>query len=337
MTTAISATDASADSGAQGTNTNPNEGLSPDDLNYQMTEAEEQAYVNEQLGISSPAPEKQTDQVTDQKEQQNGSEQQPTTGTQEADNDASGQAKTPEAPETPKAPEPKEEPKDQPKPDLSLKTDDLWVEVEKVVFDEDGNQSTEKVKLVFDPANPDSFLPDDFKFKSDKQLMEILEAKAEMAQLVKTRNAEIEAQKSQMTEAEQAEKARTDQLASWDDEIQTLIDNNILPAPKVAPTDPKFLEDPSAIKIDTVFKFMATKNEELTKDGKPLLRSFAAAYTLYENDAAVKAAAEAKAKEDEDTKARGAMVGGTSAQSAGSSAKGYVPGSYASIYDVPVE
>lgn len=303
---------------------------SPNDLDFEMTPEAEQALVNETLGISEV---KSVEPETPKAPDATGGE--PKEEPKAPDSTEEPEATKPE-PKEPEVPAPVEKPAEKPTV-TEIQTDDLWVEVDKVTTDAEGNQVTEKVKLVYDPKDPGSFLPDDMAFKSDKQLFEILEAKAEMAALYKEREAEHDTKAGELTAQEQTAASEKEQLASWDAEVEDLIESGLLEAPKVKPGDKDWLEDPSVKQIDAVFKFMAEQNTERAKDGKAPIKSFGTAFTKYAKVQADKAAEEAKTKENADAKKKGALVGGSSAASAGGSEKVYVHGSHANIWDVPIE
>lgn len=297
---------------------------SPNDLSTEMTAEEEQAFVNETLGIKGVKDEPSTSEPT------------PTGDTTAGE--AETPAVTPEAepvvPATPEAPAVTPEPTkpETPEPATELtapQTDDLWIEVK----DSEGKD----VKLVFDPKNPASFLPTDFTFKDDAQLFQILDAKNEMTNLYKTRLAEFETK----TEAQKAEeavaKSNADTQAAWDAEIQDLISGGLLEAPKVSdPKDPKFMEDPTVAKVDAVFKFMATENVARKEAGTPLLRSFGTAFNLFTAKQTAQAEADETKKQNDLAKKRGALVGGTSSPSVSSDKPIYKSGSAHSIFDVPI-
>lgn len=318
---------------AQQDNTAPvvNEYQNPNDLDFEMSAEEEQAFINETLGLNNESK-------SDSDKQDNvDNDDKPGEPSKEPEAPEEQEVKESE-PEKPTEPEtPTEVKTEEPKPTepAEIKTDDLWVEVEKVTVDEDGKQTVEKVKLVFDPNDPSTFIPDDFRFKNDKQLADILEAKAEMAALYKERSAERETEIKAQEATKSAEQQKADQLAGWDAEIQDLIDSGIIAAPKAKVGDKDFLEDESVKKIDAVFKFMAEKNDERAKENKPAIRSFGTAFSMYENDAKVKAEAEAEAKSNADAKTKGALVGGSSAASTGGG-KPYVAGSASSIWEIPI-
>jgi hypothetical protein len=299
------------------------------DLDFEMTPEQEQAFVNETLGLSEETKniqEEQNDQEESSDEQQEEESQQ--------QEEQQGDEKEEEAPE--QKPEQKEDVEDEQEQEAqqpsAIKTDDLFIEVEKVGLDAEGNEVVEKIKLVYDPENPGSFIPDDFAFKNDKQLADILEAKAEMAGLYKERLAEKETNDAKFAQEEQ----KAEQLKSWDNEIQDLIDAGIIEKPKAKQGDANFLEDASVKKIDAVFKYMAEQNEARAKEGLPPMLSFGTAFSKFEKIEAERIAKEQKEIENKETKQKGAMIGGSSAASGGESVS-YKAGSYGNIWEVPVE
>ena len=300
------------------------------DLDFEMSEAEELAFINEQLGTAyattdtPPANDGEGNSSQDNKDEE--------AKTPEQKVEEKGEKVEPEAKvETPPV-------KEEPKVELptEAKSDDLWIEVDKLVEDEEGNVTTEKVRLTYDPTDPDSFIPDDFRFKNDKQLAQILESKSEMAKLYKERSDEVAEKLKEVEEQQSAITSQEQQLAAWDQEISDLIDAGILTAPSVDPSDPKFLEDPNTQKIDAVFKFMTEQNQARLAEGKNPITSFGTAFTMYNNDIALKEKAEAEKKDNEDAKKKAVLVGGSSSSGTGVTV-GYKPGSYSSIYDVPIE
>jgi hypothetical protein len=284
---------------------------SPNDLDFEMTPEQEQEYVDQILkdGSYTPsAPDKPVEVAPD---------------------------KPADPPEAPVAPVEPEKPAPSTTDEITApQTDDLWIEVEQTIIDDLGEVTTKTVKLVYDPNDPSSFIPEDFKAKNDRQIADILEAKAEMAGLYKERQSEFD--KAEATKGVvQEQKALLD---SWDAEIKDLIDSGLMEAPKLKPGDEGFDKDPSTLKTDAVFQYMTDQNNERIKNGIAPIKSFGLAFTMYENSEAVKAAAAAEKKENEDTKAKGALIGGSSAASGGTAeAKGYKSGSYNNIWSVPVE
>lgn len=293
--------------------------IDPNELSAEITPQEEQTLINETLGIDTPLPEETpAEELPDENPEENPEEPN----------------EEPEEPQAPEEPSVDEEPEEFTPPEVQ--TDDLWIEVDKVTTDDDGNAKTEKVKLTFDPNDPDSFVPDDFTFKSDKQLSQILEAKQEMKNLHSSRLAErdkaIEENEKKTTESS----AKEEQLKGWDNEIQTMIDSGLLEAPKAKPEDKEFKEDPTVQKVDATLKFMGAENKKRSEEGKPTITSFGVAFAMREKQEAEAAQAEEEKKKAEDTKKKGALVGGSSASSGGET-KAYKPGSYGSIWDVPVD
>lgn len=332
-----SSNDDSADSGADDAqNQTP---VNANELGTELSEEEEQAFINETLGIkSSDSKEDEGASKDDESEDDNSDDDKK--GDEDSDDGEDTSDEVGEERESDGEAETGEESidsesaGDKPAPKLDengIKTDDLWVEVDKVSVDEDGKKISEKVKLVYDPQNPDSFLPDDFQFESDKQLFRVLEAKAEMANLYKERSTKAVAD----NEVKTAEQQKQAQLDSWDTEIQELIDGGILENPKAKPGDKNFLEDPQVQKIDSVFKFMTEQNQTRAKDGKAPILSFGTALNLFNKQQADKEAAEKKKTDNANAKKKGAMVGGSSAASGGSE-KVYKAGSYGNIWEIPI-
>jgi hypothetical protein len=298
---------------------------SPNDLTYEMTAEEEAAFVDATLGIKGAK--NVTEPVTPAADQPaqpavpEGQSKQPETPAPDP-----AVPETPVVPEAPVTSEPAEPKAPQPATELTApETSDLWIEVQ----DSEGKD----VKLTYDPNNPNSFLPEGFTFKDDNQLFQILDAKAEMASLYKERVSEYETKTAELEAKQGSIKTEADQKASWDAEIQDLIEGGLLDAPKITdPSDKKFMEDPTVAKVDAVFKFMAEQNR-VRPEGKPLLRSFGTAFNLY-NKVSADAEAEAKTKQANDmAKARGALVGGTSAPSSASETPLYRRGSAKNIWE----
>jgi hypothetical protein len=317
------------------------------DLDHEMSEDEEQAFINDTLGIKGGKDADKgsndggSDTSSNGDDGDKGGEDDKTaddgkSGDTSGDGGTSGteddQASGTDDKTTSISDEDKTKDSDKPAPELDengIQTDDLWVEVE----DSEGKSH----KLVFDPQNPAAFLPDDFTFKNDKQLFEILDAKAEMAALYKERSDKFETEKETKTTQEQAEAQRKETLASWDAEIDDLIQAGALEAPKTKPGEKGWTEDPSVQKIDAIFKYMKTENDKRIADGKTPIKSFGTAFNLYSHDEQVRAEAEKEKKEAEDTKKRGALVGGSSAASSAGDKPMYTRGKYSDIWSVPVE
>jgi hypothetical protein len=219
-----------------------------------------------------------------------------------------------------------------------IKTDDLWVEVDRIVTDDLGDEVIEKIKLTYDPTNPGAFIPEDFTAKNTKQLADILETKAEMAKLYSERKTAFDTAQEDIAKSESVAIAQKAQLDAWDAEIADLIEVGAITAPKLKEGDDGYLDDPSIKETDAVFAFMTKTNAERAEKGIGPIVSFGTAFAMFQKDADTVAAQVAKDKEIEDTKTKGAMVGGSSASSSGGSGKSvYQAGSANSIWQVPVE
>lgn len=283
----------------------------PNDLTFEMTEEQEAEYVKQVLETGNYTAPVETATET-------------------------APVVTPPAPTTPVAPpvpEPAPTPVATPAEITTPQTDDLWVEVEQVTVDDLGEETTKTVKLVYDPNDPSSFIPDNFTAKSTKQLADIMDAKAEMARLYGERQSEYDTKLA----TEQQQTTQDNMIKGWDVEISDLIDSGLIPKPKVEAGDPNYAKDPSVELTTKVFEYMTGENNDRVANGRPVITSFGTAFTLYQNDAAVKQAAIDKIAQDTETKKKGAMIGGASSASARSAeVPAYKSGSHSSIWDVPI-
>lgn len=284
---------------------------SPNDLTFEMTAEQEAEYVKQVLETGNyTAPVEAVPEIP------------PAVPTP-----------APTQPVAPPVPEPTPPPVVTPAETTTPQTDDLWVEVEQVTVDDLGEETTKTVKLVYDPSDPSSFIPDDFTAKSTKQLADIMDAKAEMARLYGERQSEYDTKLA----TEQQQTTQDNMIKGWDTEISDLIDSGLIPKPKVEVGDPNYAKDPSVELTTKVFEYMTGENNDRVANGKPVITSFGTAFTLYQNDAKVKADAEAKIVKDKETKQKGAMIGGASSASARSAeVPAYKSGSHSSIWDVPI-
>lgn len=283
----------------------PTDYSSPDDIEFELTPEQEQDYVNQILNEGTYTP-PAVEPVVEE-------------------------SVVEEPVVTPPTAEPVVEP---PKPATETpeeiaapQSDDLWIEVEQTTIDDLGDEVTTVVKLAYDPSDPSSFIPDDFTAKSTKQLAEIMEAKAEMAKIYGDRQAEYDSAQS----VKDGEAKAQLQLAAWDTEIKDLVEAGVIPSQE---------EDADAYteKTDAVFKFMLEENNKRMSEGRPVITAFGTAYTMYENNEAVKAAREAEKQEIIDTKTKGGMIGGGSASSGGAPQKqAYVAGSARNIWDIKID
>ena len=320
---------AANDSGDQSENTNTQE--NPNDLATEMTDSELESFVQDTLGIESTKEEDSEDEAdtsTDSTEDTATDDETDESGT---DDDAGGDEEEAETDTPQDTPDDATTDTDEEDTTSEVQTDDLWLEVDKLV-EKDGKQTTEKVKLVFDPNNPEAFIPDDFKFTSDKQLFDILESKRQMAELYEKRESELSEKQTKNNEA----KERKEQLAAWDAEVEELIEDGFLEKPKVKPGDDNWKDDPSVKEIDETFKYMTELNQKRIADGKQPIRSFTHIYHKRAKEVAAQKEAEEKKQKTADAKKKGALVGGSSSTGSGT-AKGYTPGQYGSIWEVPIE
>lgn len=234
------------------------------------------------------------------------------------------QPPAPQQPAAPPAPA-------QDEPAFELKTDDLWIEV----TDANGK----KTKLTLDDG-----IPDDFMFVNDKQLFEVMRSFSEMAHLKDTRQQAIDEAKAQQEQLKQAEMTQQEVIAGWDAEVADLISGGLMEAPKAQPGTPEWSTDPSVKQMEAVLEYMTNENVERVKDGRSPIRSFALAFNLYQKTQQASADAEAEKerqaeekRKQELIKARGGVVGGSSAPSPDSSKYVYKRGSAKNIWQVPVD
>lgn len=262
--------------------------------------------VNDELGIDEPAkdPEEEKDDEGDEK--------------LESDEEST-------VPDVQSPPTPDEEPEEpavsERKPaedEVSPKTDDLFIEVE------DSEGKTHKLTL-------EKGIPEKFTFTSDKQLFEVLQAFQEMKDLKAERENEIETKKQ--TQAEK--QAETDKIASWDSEIEDLMEAGLIDRPKAKPGTDDFKEDPTVKRVQAVMQFMTKENEKRLEDKRSPIESFGTAFSLYQKAEADKKEKEEDKADNDAAKKAGSKVGGGSAAS-GTELYIYEPGKYKSIYEVPV-
>lgn len=223
-----------------------------------------------------------------------------------------------------------------------VQTDDLWVEVEGLTLDAEGNPQPKTYKLTLDGG-----IPDEMRFKNDKQLYETLDAMREMRDLLSKREKEHEDAVKSREETTQAEVARNTTLTNWQAEDDQLVEAGLLEAPKAPPangseyTPEEVAADPALQLRDNIYKYMVDENVKRQAEGKSRIASFTTAFNLYnkqqtaEEDAKTKAEEDAKAAaEAELVKQRGGMVGGGSPGAASSKPYVYRSGSAKSIWAV---
>lgn len=311
---------------AQDSSTPDNYGFdTPDALETQLSQEEETAYVDKVLNVKESKAE---DKDESTKEPNGEASEKPA----EKGTEKSGEGDN--KPAIPPAPTPEEKPVEKPQEAPTLDTSDLWVDVQ----DREGKT----VRITLEDG-----IPDDFTFKNDKGLYEVMDAIKEMRDIKASREAEIEKFNADKMEHEAASKSNQDILDGWNTEIQDLMDSGVMTAPKAPPangteyTAEEIEGDPALQQMNAVFDFMKTENVKRTADGKTPLRSYGTAFSLLQNSEKVKADAEATKQAEEEAKAkaeltkkRGAMVGGTSSQSGDSKGYTYRRGSAKNIYQV---
>lgn len=300
----------------------------PDALDTELTPEAEQEYVDKVLGVKGGSNEDKSE---------NPEAPNPPTG-KPADAPADG-AKPDVPTATPVAapPAPEEKPAEKPEEAPVLDTSDLWVDVE--------NREGKVVRITLEDG-----VPDDFTFKNDKSLYEVMDAINEMRSLKASREADIEKFNTEKSEREAATKSNQDVLDGWNTEMSDLMDAGVMEKPKAPPangkeyTSEEIAADPALQEMNSVFDFMKTENAKRNADGKSPVRSYGTALTLMRNSAKAVADADATKKAEEEQKAaddlvkkRGALVGGTSSQSGNSKGYVYKRGSAKNIYQVPTD
>lgn len=226
---------------------------------------------------------------------------------------------------------------------------DLWIEFEGVTLDDEGNTTPKTFKVGVDDE-----LPEEARFKNDKQLAEYLQARDEMNKTKAERQQDHDSKVAEQEAAQSEVAARQATLDNWDSEIEDLVGAGLIEAAQKPPADPtkgytaeEVEADPGLKTVDAVFKFMATENAKRATEGKKPLPSFATAFNLWSKDQ-TNAEAEAKKKADEEeakrkaeeVKNRGGKVGGSGSgggAASGGSSSIYKAGSARSIWQVPVD
>lgn len=294
----------------------------PDALETELSPEAEQAYVDKVLGVKETASEedKPAEKPVDKEDK---STELPVT-------------EKPVATPVAAPPAPEEKPVEKPEEAPVLDTSDLWVDVE--------NRDGKVVRITLEDG-----VPDDFTFKNDKSLYEVMDAINEMRSLKASREADIDKFNTDKSEREAATKSNQDVLDGWNTEMSDLMDAGVMEKPKAPPANGKkytpeeIAGDPALQEMNSVFDFMKTENAKRTADGKAPVRSYGTALTLMRNSAKSIADAEAAKKAEDEQKAadelakkRGALVGGTSSASVDSKGYVYKRGSAKNIYQVDV-
>lgn len=278
--------------------------------------------VNDELGIDEDTVSEEEgendgasgDEPGDDGDDSEGDEDPADSTSEEGDEDGDSAGDSDKGKDEPDVPEPgsKED-------EVSVKTEDLFIEVE----DSEGK----KHKLTLEGG-----VPDKFTFRDDKQLFEILRSFQEMEGIKSSREKELE----EKAEAKDAEQAKKDQIAAWDEEIDDLMEAGLIVRPKSKAGTKEFAEDEAVKKVNAVMEYMTKQNEKRLEDKKAPITSFGTAFTLYEKAEAIKAEKAADKKDNDAAKEAGSKVGGGSAASSGGDEWVYERGSAKSIYDVKV-
>lgn len=292
----------------------------PDALETELSQDAESAYVDKVLGLTPK-------EAKDDK------------GTEKPD-DKPAPVDEPEKPITPPTtpntpPTPVEKPAEvKPAEAPTLDVSDLWVDVQ----DREGKT----VRITLEDG-----IPDDFTFKNDKALYDVMDAMREMKDLKAGRESEIADWQKEQDAKAAAAKVSEETVNGWNQEIDDLFETGILEKPKAPPangqsyTPEEIAADPALQIMNGVFDFMRDENVKRDAAGKPAIKSYGLALSLYQNQAKIQADAEAKAQKEIEDKAeaevikkRGAVVGGTSTPTADSKGFAYKRGSAKNIWQV---
>lgn len=304
-------------------------------LETDMSDAELEAFVDKTLGIKPKVAAKDDKKDDSDESKASGANDKPTepkADTKKPEEKATDKPKEDKKPEGDElvvaAPQEDEvKPAEIPAVDLS----DLFVEIDAYMVDDKGENPQEQSIRI----NVGDSIPDNARFKSDKQLYEVLEAQQEMRVIRDQRNKEFEAKTKEAEKVTNDAANKQATLDGWDAEIADLIEDGQIIAPKVKPGDDGFLEDPSTKLVDQVFKFMTTENDKRLKDGKRPIQSFETAFNKFNRLNEDKAKEEKEKEDAELAKKRGSLVGGGSSSTAPSTPpKVYRAGSARTIYQV---
>lgn len=192
------------------------------------------------------------------------------------------------------------------KPETTPSDEELFIEVE------DSEGVTHKITSIDD-------LPEDFSPKNNRQILEIIKATDRIESQLEQRASD------KATEAEnQLTREATDaQFDSWDKEVEALAGE-------------KRLDVTDTERLDAVFGYMREINEARAAAGNPnIITSVEDALDKLEVKEAKDAAEMAKVNDNERAKAKSAMIGRSSATSAGDNFV-YRSGQYRSIDDIPL-
>lgn len=200
------------------------------------------------------------------------------------------------APPAPAAPDPAK-----PEPVAPAETPSFALEVE----DASGN------KIVLNPGDDLEKALETFEPKSNGQIFQIIHDF--MQKEADAKGFEAEQVTRQEQEAKEAKIAEIQ--TGWDKEVESLIASKRLTA----------TADGKNERVDAVFKYMTEENSKRITEGRPTIQSFEDALDKLELREKSAAEADAAKKAKEETRKRGALVGGASSPATGSGAPAYVP------------
>lgn len=166
-------------------------------------------------------------------------------------------------------------------------------------------------KFVINPDDDIEEALKDFEPKSNGQIFKIIADFMEKKQAAKDHAEQTAADEAQASYDEKVANIQ----AGWDTEAKNLVGQKRLPV---------VAEGKDNERLNEVFKFMMEENQKRTTDGKPPIQTLEDALDKLELKEKKEAEVEAAKKAKEDNRARGGMVGGSSAP-ASSGAPAYIP------------
>lgn len=167
-------------------------------------------------------------------------------------------------------------------------------------------------KFVINPDDDIEEALKDFEPKSNGQIFKIIADFMEKKQAAKDHAEETAADEAQAAYDEKVANIQ----AGWNEEAKNLVGQKRLPV---------VAEGKENERLNEVFKFMMEENQKRTTDGKPPIQTLEDALDKLELKEKKEAEVEAAKKAKEDNRARGGMVGGSSAP-ASSGGPVYSPG-----------
>lgn len=231
----------------------------------------------------------------------------------------------PEEQPTPPTPPAPEEPEEPTKPEPQAPAQELSYTFK----DADGKE------FVLKPGDNIGEILAEFSPVNNGQIMQVLYEFSKLeAEANSQAKSEAEAQEKAAAAAAEEER-KTQQLASWDSEIEALQQSGLLDSPKAKTGTPQWEKDPAVQKVDAVFAYMTTLNKNRAEKQLPPVTSFGTALSMMNAEEDKKAKEEAVAKENETAKIKAGLIG-TGGSPSGNQQEPYVAGSARTIWDVPV-